>query len=60
MMTAYLAARLDARLVSTGSRIQPATARLAHVLQGRRKPGCRPTLGHQPSEPINGSVAGLG
>jgi len=55
-----LAARLNARLVSTGSRIQPATARLAHVVQGRRKPGCRPTLGHQPSEPINGSVAGLG
>jgi hypothetical protein len=58
-MTAYLTARLNARLVLTPSRIRAATAKLAHVVQGRRKPGC-PTLGHQPSERINGIVAALG
>src|SRR6516225_8155592 len=53
MMTAYLAARLNARPVSTGSRIRAATSRLAHVVRGRRKTfGCA-TRARQPSGPCN-------
>jgi len=37
MMTAYLAARLSAHPVSTGSRIRAATAKLRHAVRGRRK-----------------------
>ena len=46
-MTAYLAARLNARQVSTGSPIRAATSRLAHVVQGRRKTFGGATLGRQ-------------
>ena len=59
-MTAYLAARLNARPVSTGSPIRAATARLAHVVQGRRKTFGGATLGRQPSGPLNDTVAALG
>jgi hypothetical protein len=59
-MTAYLAARLNARPVSTASRIRAAISRLAHVVQGRRKTfGCA-TLGRQPNGPLNDTVAALG
>jgi len=60
MMTAYLAARLNARQVSTGSRIRAATSRLAHVVQGRRKTFGGATLGRQRSGPVNHTVAALG
>jgi len=60
MMMAHLAACLNARPVLTGSRIRAATARLSHVVQGRKKTfGCA-TLGRQPSEPLNDTVAALG
>ena len=56
MVTAYLAARLNARQVSTGSRIRAATARLAHVRQHQKVLRC----GCQRSEPLNDTVVGLG
>src|SRR6516162_2370499 len=59
MVTGYVAARLNARPVSTGSRIRAATSRLVQVVQGRRRPlGCA-TFGHQSSEPLNGMVVAL-
>jgi hypothetical protein len=36
-MTDWLAAQLNTRLVSTGSRMRAATSKLVHVVQGRRK-----------------------
>ena len=55
-MTAYLAARLNARPASTGSRIRAATSRLAHVVRGRRKTfGCA-IRARQPSGPRRKSV----
>jgi len=59
-MTAYLTARLNARQVSTGSPIRAATARLEHVVQGRRRTFGGATLGRQPSGPLNEMVAALG
>ena len=59
-MTAYLAARLNARQFSTGSPIRAATSRLAHVVQGRGKTFGGATLGRQPSGPLNDTVAALG
>ena len=59
-MTAYVATRLNARPVSTGSRIRAATSRLVQVVQGRRRPlGCA-TFGHQSSKPLNVTVVALG
>src|SRR5262249_44349206 len=56
MVTAYLAARLDACPRSTGSRIRAATCRLAHAVRGRRK-----TFDGAPrSGPLNPGVAVLG
>jgi len=41
MVTGYLAARLNARTISTGSRIRAATSRLVQVVRGRGKAvGC--------------------
>jgi hypothetical protein len=37
MMTAYLAVRLNACPISTGSRIRAAIAKLRHAVRGRRK-----------------------
>jgi hypothetical protein len=60
MVTGYVAARLNARPVSTGSRIRAATSRLVQVVQGRRRPlGCA-TFGHQSSELLNVTVVALG
>jgi len=56
-MTAYVAARLDARPVSTGSRIRAATSKLAPVVQGRRRTSSAATLGRQRREPLNDTVA---
>jgi hypothetical protein len=53
MMTAYLAARLSAHPVSTGSLIRAATAKLRHAVRGRRK-AFGSSLG------ISDSVAALG
>ena len=59
-MTAYVAVRLNARQVSTGSRIRAATSKLAHVVQGRRNTSGATTLSHQRREPLNDTVAALG
>jgi hypothetical protein len=54
-MTGYVTARLNARQVSTGSRIRVATSRLMQVVRGRRNAvGCR-----QPNQSLNGTVVAL-
>jgi hypothetical protein len=58
MMTAYVAAGLNARPVSTGSRIRAATFRLAHIVTERKKR--RVMLAGQPNGPLNDTVAALG
>jgi hypothetical protein len=58
MMTAYVAARLNARPVSTGSRIRAATFRLEHIVTECKKR--RVMLARQPNEPLNDMVAALG
>ena len=58
MMTAYMATRLNARPVSTGSRIRAATFRPAHIVRGRKKR--RVMLACQPNGPLNDTVAALG
>ena len=56
----YVAVPLNARPVSTGSRIRAATSRLVQVVQGRRMPlGCT-TFDRQSSEPLNDTVVALG
>jgi hypothetical protein len=60
MMTASLAAHLNARQISTGSRIRAVTSKLAHVVQGRRKTSGATTLGRQRREPLNDTLAVLG
>ena len=57
-MVAYVAARLNARPVSTGSRIRAATFRLAHVVMEPKKR--RVMLARQPNGPLNDTVAALG
>jgi len=57
-MMAYVAAHLNARPVSTGSRIRAATFRPAHVVTERKKR--RVMLARQPSGPLNDTVAALG
>jgi hypothetical protein len=57
-MMAYVAARLNARPVSTGSRIRAATFRLAHVVMEPKKR--RVMLARQPNGPLNDTVAALG
>jgi hypothetical protein len=58
MMTAYVAARLNARPISTGSRIRVATFRLAHIIRERKKH--RVMLARQRNWRLNDSVATLG
>jgi len=58
MMMAYVAARLNARPVSTGSRIRAATFRLAHIVRERKKR--RVMIARQPHGPLNDTVAALG
>ena len=58
MMTAYVAAHLNARPVSTGSRIRAATFRPAHIVRERKKR--RVMLARQPDGPLNDKVAALG
>ena len=60
MVTAYLAARLNACRRSTGSRIRAATCRLAHVVRGRGKIFDGAPLGRQRSGPLDPTVAVLG
>jgi len=61
MMTAYLAAHLNACQVSAGSRIRAVISMLAHVVQGRRKTFGGATLGRQSSGgPLNDTVAAFG
>jgi hypothetical protein len=50
--------RLNARPVSTGSRIRAATFRRAHVVTERKKR--RVMLARQPNGPLNDTVAALG
>jgi hypothetical protein len=57
-MTAYVAARLNARPVSTGSRIRAATFRLAHIVRERKKH--RVMLARQPNWRFNDTVAAVG
>ena len=57
-MTAYVAARLNARPVSTVSRIRAATVRLEHIVTERKKR--RVMLARQPDGPLNDKVAALG
>ena len=57
-MMAYVAAHLNARPVSTGSRIRAATFRLEHIVTERKKR--RVMLAHQPNGPLNDTVAALG
>ena len=58
MMTAYVAARLNARPVSTVSRIRAATFRLAHIVREGMKH--RAMLARQPNGPLDDTVASLG
>ena len=58
MMTAYVAARLNARPVSTVSRIRAATVRLEHIVTERTKR--RVMLARQPNGPLNDTGAALG
>jgi len=58
MMTACVAARLNARSVSTGSRIRAATFRLANIVTERKKR--RVMLARQPNGPVNDTVEALG
>jgi hypothetical protein len=58
MVTGYVAARLNARPVSTGSRIRAATFKLAHIVTERKKR--RIMLARQPKGPLNDTVAALG
>jgi len=58
MMMAYVAARRNARPVSTGSRIRAATSRLAHIVRQRKKR--RVMLARQPNGPLNDTAAALG
>jgi len=57
-MMAYVAARLNARPVSTGSRIRAATFRLEHIVTECKKR--RVMLARQPNEPFDDMVAALG
>ena len=57
-MMAYVAARLNARPVSTGSRIRAATFRLAHIVTERKER--RVMLARRPNGPLNDTVAALG
>ena len=57
-MTAYVAASLNARPVTTGSRIRAATFRLAHIVTERKKR--RVMLARRPNGPLNDTVAALG
>ena len=57
-MTPYVAARLNARPVSTGSRIRAATFRLAHIVREGMKH--RAMLARQPNGPLDDTVASLG
>jgi len=57
-MTACVAARLNARSVSTGSRIRAATFRLANIVTERKKR--RVMLARQPNGPVNDTVEALG
>src|SRR5262245_32521276 len=58
MMTAYVAASLNARSVSTGSRIRAATFRLAHIVTERKKR--RVMLARRPNGPLTETVGVLG
>ena len=58
MVTGYVAARLNARPVSTGSRIRAATFRRTHIVTERKKG--RVMLARQPNGPLNDTVAALG
>ena len=58
MMMAYVAAGLNARPVTTGSRIRAATFRLAHIVTERTKR--RVMLARQPNGPLNDTGAVLG
>ena len=58
MMTAYVAARPNARPVSTGSRIRVVTFRLAHIVKERKKHRVMPA--RQPNGPLNDALAALG
>jgi hypothetical protein len=58
MMTAHVTARLNARPVSTGSRIPAATFRLAHIVTERKKR--RVMLARQPNGPLNDTLPALG
>jgi hypothetical protein len=57
-MMAYVAARLNARPVSTGSRIRAATFRLTLIVRERKKR--RVMLARQPNGPLNETAAALG
>ena len=57
-MMAYVAAHLNARPVSTGSRIRAATFRLANIVTERKKR--RVMLARQPNGPVNDTVEALG
>ena len=52
------ARRLNARPLSTGSRIRAATVRLAHIVRERKKH--RAMLARQPNGRLNDAVAALG
>jgi hypothetical protein len=57
-MTAYEAARPNARPGSTGSRIRAATFRRAHIVREGKKP--RVMHARQPNGPLSDTVAALG
>ena len=57
-MMAYVAAHINARPVSTGSRIRAATFRLANIVTERKKR--RVMLARQPNGPLNDTGAVLG
>jgi hypothetical protein len=58
MMTAYEAARPNARPGSTGSRIRAATFRRAHIVRERKRR--RVMHARQPNGPLNDTVTALG
>src|SRR5215831_12558945 len=59
MATGYLTARLNARPVSTSSRIRAATVKLVQVVQGRRKLCCCAILGRRCRGALNDKVTPL-
>jgi hypothetical protein len=60
MVTGYVDVGLNARPISTGSRIRAATSRLAHIVRARGKDFGYAPLAHRPNGPLEDTVAAPG